>query len=150
MHIFSYWIKSLSYSNVRIHFVCAFLELMRILTFPSSVFLCDIIKCALKIGGWKPGANWDKISGREISHSSRPSHTPTTNLAYLYDHHIKRSKSLVGAVENKWMSLGASSPWRPTPQLPDPVIWHGDESMSRAPLCPLWHSLTATQSQTCP
>ncbi len=48
-------------------------------------------------------ADWDKISGREISHSSRPSHTPTTNsetwttlLAYLYDHHIKRSKSLVG------------------------------------------------------
>ncbi len=25
------------------------------------------------------GADWDKISGREISHSSRPSHTPTTN-----------------------------------------------------------------------
>ncbi len=53
------------------------------------------------------GADWDKISGREISHSSRPSHTPTTNsetwttlLAYLYDHRIKRSKSLVGAVEN--------------------------------------------------
>ncbi len=53
------------------------------------------------------GADWDKISGWEISHSSRPSHTPTTNsetwttlLAYLYDHHIKRSKSLVGAVEN--------------------------------------------------
>ncbi len=51
----------------------------------------------------EPGADWDKISGREISHSSRPSHTPTTNsetwttlLAYLYDHHIKRSKSLVG------------------------------------------------------
>ncbi len=50
-----------------------------------------------------PGADWDKISGREISHSSRPSHTPTTNsetwatpLAYLYDHHITRSKSLVG------------------------------------------------------
>ncbi len=49
------------------------------------------------------GADWDKISGREISHSSSPSHTPTTNsetwttlLAYLYDYHIKRSKSLVG------------------------------------------------------
>ncbi len=53
------------------------------------------------------GADWNKISGREISHSSRPSHKPTTNsetwitlLAYLYDHHIKRSKSLVGDVEN--------------------------------------------------
>ncbi len=53
------------------------------------------------------GADWDKISGREISHSSRPSHTPTTNsetwttlLAYLYDHHIKRSKSFVEALEN--------------------------------------------------
>ncbi len=49
----------------------------------------------------------NNISGREISHSSRPSHTPTTNtetwttlLAYLYDHHLKMSKSLVGAVEN--------------------------------------------------
>ncbi len=54
----------------------------------------------------QPGADWDQISGQEISHSSRSSHTPTTNsetwttlLAYLYDHHIKRSKSLV-AVEN--------------------------------------------------
>ncbi len=28
------------------------------------------------------------------------SETWTTLLAYLYDHHIKRSKSLVGAVEN--------------------------------------------------
>ncbi len=53
------------------------------------------------------GVDWDKMSGREISHSSRPSHTPTTNsetwttlLAYLYDHHIKRSKSLVRVVEN--------------------------------------------------
>ncbi len=54
---------------------------------------------------FRTGADWDKISGREISHSSRPSpsHTPTTNsetwttlLAYLYYHHIKRSKSLVG------------------------------------------------------
>ncbi len=26
------------------------------------------------------GADWDKISGREISHASRPSHTPTTNF----------------------------------------------------------------------
>ncbi len=26
------------------------------------------------------GANWDILSGREISHASRPSHTPTTNL----------------------------------------------------------------------
>ncbi len=68
--------------------------------------------CANLVANYKKrltsaGADWDKISGREISHSSRPSHTPTTNsetwttlLAYLYDHHIKRSKSLVGAVEN--------------------------------------------------
>ncbi len=56
--------------------------------------------------GLLPGAYWDKISGREISHSSRPSHVPTTNseicitlLAYLYDNPIKRIKSLVGPWE---------------------------------------------------
>ncbi len=27
----------------------------------------------------RTGQDWDKISGKEISHSSRPSHTPTTN-----------------------------------------------------------------------
>lgn len=42
------------------------------------------------------------------------------------------------------------SPQRPAPQLPGPIIWHGDESVSRALLCPLWHGLTAVQSQTCP
>jgi len=52
------------------------------------------------------GVDWDKIPVREISHSSRPSRKPTTNtetwttlLAYLYDHHIKRSVSC-RAVEN--------------------------------------------------
>ncbi len=49
------------------------------------------------VESFRSRADWDKISGREISHSSRPFHTPTTNsetwttlLAYLYDHHIKR------------------------------------------------------------
>ncbi len=71
-------------------------------------------------------------AGKSHTHPGHPIHPQqiVKHLAYLYDRHIKRSKSLVGAVENKWMSLGASSPWRPTPQLPDPVIWHGDESMS--------------------
>ncbi len=38
LFIFYYRIKNVSYSNVRISFLCAFLEFMRILAFPSSVF----------------------------------------------------------------------------------------------------------------
>ncbi len=82
---------------------------------PSSVFSMQIHRTFQNVQTTKskenfskehhqqPGADWDQISGQEISHSSRSSHTPTTNsetwttlLAYLYDHHIKRSKSLVG------------------------------------------------------
>ncbi len=48
------------------------------------------------------GADWNKISGREISHSFRPSHTPTNNFEtgqqyFLYGHHhrcIKKFKFL--------------------------------------------------------
>ncbi len=41
---------------------------------------------------FQPGADWNKISGREISLSSRPSHTTTTNFEtrqqyFLYGHH---------------------------------------------------------------
>ncbi len=41
---------------IRFFFLCAFLELMRILTFPSSV-ICNLFmwysKICIKIGGWK-------------------------------------------------------------------------------------------------
>ncbi len=65
---------------------------------------------------FQSGGDWDKISGRETSHSSRPvpythkknlKHRPTTNsetwatlLDYLYDHYIKIFKSLVRVVGN--------------------------------------------------
>ncbi len=38
MQMFSYWVKTVSHSNVRIRFYVHFLEFMRILAFSSSVF----------------------------------------------------------------------------------------------------------------
>ncbi len=45
--------KNVSYLNVRISFLCAILEFMRILVLPSSVFFMRYSKMRIKIGGWK-------------------------------------------------------------------------------------------------
>ncbi len=67
MCIFSYRIKNVSYSNVRIRFLCAFSELMRI--FLSSVFFNAIIQNAHIIGGWKRSYS-DKLN-RNVHPSKR-------------------------------------------------------------------------------
>ncbi len=42
MLIFSYRIKNVSYSNMRIRIVCTFLEFMRILAFPSRIYIPNL------------------------------------------------------------------------------------------------------------
>ncbi len=46
---------------------------------PCYWLVCNSMQLLL-INLWQSGADWDTISGREISHASRPSQTPTTNF----------------------------------------------------------------------
>ncbi len=66
-----------------------------------------MVLCGTKNGSSMQEQTGTKFqAGKSHTHPGHPIHPQQilkhgqTLLAYLYDHHIKRSKSLVGAVEN--------------------------------------------------
>ncbi len=72
---------------------------------PAQISSClsPVLNCIRHVGRGGLGQNFrpgNLTLIQAIPYTHNKFWNMTTLLAYLYDHHIKRSKSLVGAVEN--------------------------------------------------